>query len=120
VGPAGVLSVICPCEVMPIGDIKVLDSWVYYFPMIGSKWFSFVGSWLDYMPRACRSWGDKGFRSPLGRKCDLSIRKAGDKEGFETERDLVYFVFVPRFLVFNIIFCTHVLGCSRRSTVHWN
>ena len=60
-GPADVLFVICPCEVVPIGDIKVLDSWVYYFPMTGGEWFSFVGSWLDYMPRSCGRWGNEGF-----------------------------------------------------------
>jgi len=50
VGPVDVLSVICPCKVMPIGDIKALDSWMYFLPMISSKWFSFVSSRMDYMP----------------------------------------------------------------------
>jgi len=57
--------------------------------MIGSEWFLFVSSWLDYKPGACRFWGDEGFRSPLGGKYDLSIRKAGNKEGFKTERDFI-------------------------------
>ena len=66
VGPADVLIIVCSCEIMPIEDASVLDSWVDNLPVISGDFFWWVVSWVDDCPRASRGRCNYVLSFPLG------------------------------------------------------
>ena len=61
-----VLVVVCSCEVMPVKDTDVLDSWVDEFPMVVGDFLWLVVSWVDDSPRTEGSGCDYILGFPLG------------------------------------------------------
>ena len=104
---------------MPVKDSDVLDSWVDEFPMVDSDLLC-LAVWLDDFPRATGSRCDYVLGFPLGRIDGISVLKFGDEVWFKTKGGKGGFFGTPSSLVVYVFVRAHVLGCSRRSTVHWS
>ena len=82
-GPVDAFIVICPCEVRPVKDTSVLDSWVDDLPMIVGDWFWFVVAWVDDSPRAGGAGCDYMLSPPLGQVEGGSILEFSEEVWFK-------------------------------------